>query len=119
MVRISEIVSAACPRVFSVGLKLVELFVEIRAGELVAERIEDVVRGFATTAQPAQLTTNHRTVQQRRHDSSDGGEGSRIVDRDVTRPVDDAGTEPDGRTVPLPDTPHAHLSRKLPASVLD
>ena len=92
----------------SVGLKLVELLVEVGSGEPVAERIEDIIGGLAGTVQPAELTTHHRTVQQRRHDCSDAGERSRIVDRDVACPVDDAGPEPDGRTVPFPDAPHAH-----------
>ena len=108
MVRISDDRLGRMAAGAPVGLELVELFVEVGSGEAVAERIEDVVGGLAGIVQPGELTAEHRRVQQRRHDRSDAGERSRIVDRDATRPVDDAGPEPDGRTVPLPDAPHAH-----------
>ena len=78
-----------------VGLEIVELFVEVGSSEAVAERIEDVVGGLAGVVKPRELTAEHRRVEQRGHDRSDGGERSRLVDRDPTRIVDDAGPEPD------------------------
>jgi hypothetical protein len=46
-----------------VGLKLVELFVEVGSGEPVTQRIEDIVGGLAGAVHPAQLATHHRAVQ--------------------------------------------------------
>src|SRR3954452_4132410 len=92
----------------SVGLKLVELFVEVRPGETVSQRIEHVVGGLAEPAQSAQFTTHHRTVQQCRHDCSDDGVRNRIVERNAASAVDDASAETDRRNVPLTDAAHTH-----------
>ena len=79
-----------------VGLKLVELFVEVGSGEPVAERVENVVGSLASVVKPRELTAEHGGVEQRRPDRSDAGERSRSVDRDAARSVDHARPEPDG-----------------------
>ena len=91
-----------------VGLKLVQLLVEVGSGEPVAERVEDVVGGLACVMESGELTTEHDSVEQSRHDGSPGGEPSRLIDGGAACRVDGAGPESDRRPMPFPDRPHAH-----------
>ena len=118
MARISEIVSAACPRVLQVGLELVQLLVELGSGEPVAERVEDVVGGLAASCEPGELTAEHGGVEQRRHDRSDGGEREPAHRRwrapaasttPVRNPIEDRCPSPIARTL--------ITNRRLPAGV--
>ena len=93
----------------SVGLKLVELLVEVGSGEPLTERVEDVIGGLARPVQPVQFAAESRLPSSSVGTSGPArGERRRIVDRDVACRVDNAGAEPDGGPMPLPDAPHAH-----------
>ena len=72
------------------------------------EPVEYIVGGLSRVVDPGEFTAEDGCVEEGGLGDSGGGERSRVVDRDAAGCVDDAGPEPDGRTVPLADAPDAH-----------
>ena len=109
MLRNEEIVLLGVSAGTQMSLELGELLIESSSGEALAESAEDVVGRLSGIVEPGEFTAEDGCVEQsglRRGPHC--GERSGIVDRDAAGCVDDAGPEPDGRTVPLADAPHAH-----------
>ena len=95
MARISDIVCGACPRVLRWVWRLSSCSVEVGSGELVAERVEDVVGGLSRVVKSGEFAAEHRGIEQSRRDHADGRERSRVVDSGTTGRVDDPGPESD------------------------
>ena len=116
MVRISEIVSAAWPRVFRWVCGGCRVVRRDRPGEAVPERVEDVVGGLACVVQPGELTAEHRSVEQSRRDRpavANGAAASIVTSpaastTPVRNPIDERWPSPMPRTL--------ITNRRLPAA---
>ena len=85
-----------------------ELLVKSSLGKALAESVKDIVGRLSGSVDPGEFTAEDGCVEQSGLRHPHCGERSRIVDSDAAGRVDDAGPEPDGRTVPLADAPDAH-----------